>query len=84
MIDYSLKEFSLAGLIASSGLAIAAEQTPFAEQVFQPQQQTSGCRILEFNCATCGHMTDAEMWTSDNRLIADIESCAQQNKDKNK
>ena len=85
MNDYSLKQLSLAGLLASSGLAIAAEQSPFAGHDYQPRQKTSDCRILEFNCSTCGHMTDAEKWTRDNRLISDIETCEQQKRDeKNK
>ena len=82
MNNFNLKQLSLAGLLTSSGLAIAAEQSPFSEQDFQPQQKTSDCRILEFNCSTCGHMTDAEMWTRDNLLIADIETCEQQKRER--
>ena len=78
MKSFDLKQCSLVGLIASSGIAIAAEQSPFAEQDYQPQQKTSDCRILEFTSSTCGHMIDAEMWTKDNLLSGDIETCEQE------
>lgn len=82
MTHFDLKQYSLAGLLASSSLVIAAEQSPFDKEDYQPQKRTSDCRILEFTCSTCGHMTDAEKWTKDNLLIADIETCEQQRRDK--
>ncbi|NNG13822.1 MAG: hypothetical protein HKM22_01530, partial [Gammaproteobacteria bacterium] len=36
------------------------------------------CRIFEFTCATCGHITDSEQWDEQNRLISDVEACAKQ------
>lgn len=83
MIDYCLRQLSLAGLIASSGLATADDLSPFIEQDYQPQQKTADCRIREFNCATCGYRIDSEMWSSDNRFLADIESCEKQKKENN-
>lgn len=84
MSTFKLKQCSLAGLLAGSSLAMAADQSPFDKQDYQPKQKTSDCRILEFNCSTCGHMTDAEMWTKDNLLIADIETCEQKRREKEK
>ena len=82
MKHFDLKQCSLVGLLATSSLVIAAEQSPFDNEDYQPQKRTSDCRILEFICATCGHMTDSEMWTKDNLLISDIETCEQQRKER--
>lgn len=81
MKNYGLKQCSLVSLLASSSLALAAEQSPFEKEDFEPRQKTSDCRILEFTCTTCGHMTDSEMWTKDNKLVADIESCEQKRRE---
>jgi hypothetical protein len=84
MKNFGLKQCSLVSLLATSSLALAAEHSPFEKQDYEPRQKTSDCRILEFTCSTCGHMTDEEMWTKDNKLIADIETCEQKRKERQK
>ena len=63
-------------LLLQAGL-VTADQ-PFTAQQLERRPQASECRILEFNCATCGHITDDEQWDEKNRLISDVETCEKQ------
>ncbi len=63
-------------LLLHAGL-VDAEQ-PFVAQELERRPQVSDCRIFEFTCATCGHITDDEQWDEKNRLISDVEACAKQ------
>lgn len=63
-------------LLLHTGL-VSAEQ-PFAVQELERRPQVTDCRILEFTCATCGHITDSEQWDEQNRLISDVEACEKQ------
>jgi len=56
---------------------INAEQ-PFVTHDLERRAQVSECRIFEFTCATCGHITDDEQWDENNRLISDVETCEKQ------
>ena len=73
-------------LIPSGALSLAlllhtdlvnADQ-PFTTQDLERRSQVSECRIFEFTCATCGHITDGEQWDENNRLISDVEACEKQ------
>lgn len=63
-------------LLLHSGL-VNAEQ-PFTSHDIERRPVVTDCRILEFTCATCGHMTDDEQWDEKNRLLSDIEACEKQ------
>jgi hypothetical protein len=63
-------------LLLHAGL-VSAEQ-PFTAQELERRQQVADCRILEFTCATCGHITDSDQWDEQNRLISDVEACEKQ------
>lgn len=63
-------------LLLHTGL-VSAEQ-PFTVQELERRPQVTDCRILEFTCATCGHITDSEQWDEQNRLISDVEACKKQ------
>lgn len=63
-------------LLLHAGL-VNAEQ-PFTAQELERRPQVSDCRIFEFTCATCGHITDSEQWDENNRLISDVEACDKQ------
>lgn len=60
-------------LLLHAGL-VSAEQ-PFTAHELERRPQVADCRIFEFTCATCGHITDSEQWDEQNRLISDIEAC---------
>lgn len=60
-------------LLLHAGL-VNAEQ-PFTSHELERRLHAPDCRIREFTCATCGHMTDDEQWDEKNRLISDIEAC---------
>jgi hypothetical protein len=63
-------------LLLQAGL-VSAEQ-PFTAQELDRRPQVADCRIFEFTCATCGHITDDEQWDEQNRLISDVEACEKQ------
>ena len=63
-------------LLLHAGL-VSAEQ-PFTTQELERRPQVADCRIFEFTCATCGHITDSEQWDEQNRLISDVEACEKQ------
>lgn len=69
----SSRSLSLA-LLLHTGL-VNAEQ-PFTNHELERRPQVAACRIHEFTCATCGHITDDEQWDEKNRLISDVEACA--------
>jgi hypothetical protein len=60
-------------LLLHAGL-VSAEQ-PFTAHELERRPQVADCRIFEFTCATCGHITDSEQWDKRNRLISDVEAC---------
>lgn len=63
-------------LFLHAGL-VSAEQ-PFIVHELERRPQVADCRIFEFTCATCGHITDSEQWDEQNRLISDVEACDKQ------
>lgn len=71
----SNKSISLA-LLLQAGI-VSADQ-PFIAHDVKPRPYAGDCRILEFTCATCGHITDSEQWDEQNRLISDVEACDKQ------
>lgn len=66
-------------LLLHAGL-VSAEQ-PFTAQELERRPQVADCRIFEFTCATCGHITDSDQWDEQNRLISDVEACEKQRAD---
>ncbi|MGD8514054.1 MAG: hypothetical protein PVF52_00465 [Granulosicoccaceae bacterium] len=73
---FPLQQLSLAGLLAGGGLLQAGPAAVFAQENIEPVRKD--CQILEFVCATCGHMLDDENWDDKNRWRADIEQCTKQ------
>lgn len=69
---FSTRSLPLA-LLLNAGL-VNAEQ-PFTSHELERRLQAPDCRIREFTCATCGHITDDEQWDEKNRLLSDIEAC---------
>lgn len=63
-------------LLLHAGLVSAEE--PFTAREIERRPDVADCRIFEFTCATCGHITDSEQWDAQNRLISDVEACAKQ------
>jgi hypothetical protein len=63
-------------LLLHAGL-VSAEQ-PFTAHELERRPHIADCRIFEFTCATCGHITDSEQWDEQNRLISDVEACEKQ------
>lgn len=77
MRRFPLQQLTLAGLLAGSGLTQAGADAPFGQATIDNQDPGKACRILEFVCATCGHITDSENWDEQNRWRADVERCEQ-------
>ncbi|MGD9000367.1 MAG: hypothetical protein PVF75_08120 [Granulosicoccaceae bacterium] len=73
---FALQQLSLAGLLAGSSLLQAEPAAVFAQEDIEPVHKD--CQILEFVCATCGHMIDDENWDEKNRWRADVEQCNKQ------
>lgn len=63
-------------LLLQAGL-VSADQ-PFLANELERRTDVADCRIFEFTCATCGHITDGEQWDEKNRLISDVEACEKQ------
>lgn len=63
-------------LLLHAGL-VSAEQ-PFTAHELERRPDVADCRILEFTCATCGHIIDSEQWDEQDRLVSDVEACKKQ------
>ena len=75
MIRFTLQQLSLVSLLAGSSLLHADPEDTFQYKDIDSHDKNKPCRILEFVCATCGHMKDSENWDEHNRWRADVEQC---------